>query len=871
MKSLMSPQQSIAHYRFISKLGEGGMGAVYRATDTRLNRDVAIKVLPDSFAKDPDRLARFAREAQVLASLNHPNIATIHGVEERAIVMELVEGQAPVGPMTAEQALPLIQQLIDALEYSHERGVVHRDLKPANIKITSEGRLKVLDFGLAKAMSGDPVTTGSPVDSPTLTMRATMKGVILGTAAYMSPEQARGQTTDQRTDIWAFGVCVWELLTGRSMFESPSVSDTLAAVLTRDPEWDAVPARFRKLLRLCLMRDPRQRLRHIGDARLFLDEPQVATVARAQRPWGWIAAAVVAAVAATALWTQRRDPPAPERAYSFELVSPPGTHLVATNGGGAISPDGRTIAMVASSGGAPKLWLRPLDSTLARDLTGTEGAQYPFWSPDSRSIGFFAAGKLKRIDLIEGRIAVLADAVVARGGAWREDGAIIFGATNSSGLFRVPAGGGTAATAFTSLEAKTESGHRWPAFLPGGKRFLYTAMSSGSRSGIYIASFEHPENRKLLFENRGGAIYVPPRLQYPGYVLWLRQGTLTAQAFNPEREELSGEPMAVPGGEMVSLVMGANTYSGLSVSNDGIILGNRGSPANQPVWKSRDGRALSSVLGVDHYAGVQISPDGTRAVLAIGDPSTARDISIVDFARGVKTRLTSGGIGLSAFWSRDGRSVVYYVTNGGAISEQDASGARPAQVLVDTKTSQGDDVSPDGRVLLFDEVEPDGFKTLLTLPMLSTGRGDQKPSVYLKTRSRQSPQAQFSTDGKWVAYSSDESGEPEIYVQSYPTPETKKIQVSTHGGNLPRWRKDEMELFYRATDGTLMAAPVHVSGTSMTFGSPAALFRIDNDFGARFYPCDVSADGQRFLVLAQDNADKPPLTILINWQAGLKK
>lgn len=861
----------IAHYRIVSKLGEGGMGAVYRATDTRLNRDVAIKVLPDSFAADPDRLARFTREAQVLASLNHPNIATIHGVEERAIVMELVEGHAPVGPMKAEEALPLIQQLIDALEYAHERGVIHRDLKPANIKITPEGRLKVLDFGLAKAMSGDPVTTGSPVDSPTLTMRATMTGVILGTAAYMSPEQARGQPADQRADIWAFGVSVWELLTGSAIFESPTVSDTLAAVLTRDPEWNVVPARFRKLLRLCLTRDPRQRLRHIGDARLFLDEPQVAAEARARRPWGWIVAAVLAAVAAAALRAPWREPPAPERVFAFDLVSPPGGELIVTTGGGAISPDGRTIALVASSGGVPKLWLRRLDSTVARDLAGTEGAQYPFWSPDNRSLGFFAAGKLKRIDLPEGRIAVLADAVVARGGTWREDGTIIFAATNYSGLFRVPAGGGAAATVFTGLDPKNENGHRWPHFLPGGQRFLYTAMLSGFRSSLYIAPFEHPENRKLVVETRGGAIYVPPRLHYPGYLVWLRQGTLTAQPFNPERGQLTGEPLAVPGAEeMVGMVMGGNNSFGLSASNDGIILGNRGSKPNQPVWKSRDGRALGTVLGVDHYAGVQISPDGTRAVLSISDLSNVRDVWIVDFARGVKTRLTAGGPSLSAFWSHDGRSVVYYVTNGGTISERDASGARQAQTLIDTKTSQGDDVSPDGRVLLFDEVEPDGSKNLLTLPLQATGSGNPKPSPYLKTTSRQSPQAQFAPDGKWVAYSSDESGVPEIYVQSYPTP-AAKIQVSTHGGNLPRWRKDEKELFYRSPDGNLMAVPVHVSGTNLTFGSPAALFRIPNDFGARFYPYDVSADGQRFLVLAEDNADKPPLTVLINWQAGLNK
>ncbi len=396
----MSPGQSIAHYRILSKLGEGGMGAVYRAIDTKLNRDVAIKVLPDSFAADPDRLARFTREAQVLASLNHPNIAAIYGVEERALVMELVEGGEPRGPLAEADALAMIEQLIDALEYAHERGVVHRDLKPANIKITPEGRLKVLDFGLAKAMSGD-TAAGNPMSSPTLTMRVTMAGTIMGTAAYMAPEQARGHNVDQRADIWAFGVVVCELLTGKLLFEGATISDTLASVLRQEIDFNATPTRFHPLLRACLERDPKRRLRHIGDARLLLAQPPAqaapATLSQPKRAWLPWAAALLALSAAGAAWFRPKPPTL--ATVRFSIPFPEGTTESRISFGpqAVPSPDGRYLAFVAGTSEKNAVWIRPLDSASSHRLDNTEGARYPFWSPDGKYIGYFADGKLKRI------------------------------------------------------------------------------------------------------------------------------------------------------------------------------------------------------------------------------------------------------------------------------------------------------------------------------------------------------------------------------------------------------------------------------------------------------------------------------------------
>jgi Tol biopolymer transport system component len=841
------------------------MGEVYRAKDAKLGREVAIKVLPEALAQDPDRLARFEREAKVLASLNHPNIAQIYGVvEDRALVMELVEGDPLKGPVPVDAAMNYARQIAEALEAAHEKGIVHRDLKPSNILVKPDGTLKVLDFGLAKNMEA-PVS--DPENSPTMTISPTQAGMILGTAAYMAPEQARGKTVDHRADIWAFGVVLYEMITGKRLFRGDTVSDILAAVLKEEPRLDQVPQKIRPLLRRCLEKDPKNRLRDIGDWTLLIAEPQY-TAPRASRWLPWTLAGALAVIAAGALWAPWREPAEEERALHLQINPPAGTTFTLAGGGNAISPDGRTIAFVASSADVAKLWVRPLDSGIARELAGTEGAQFPFWSPDSRSIGFFASGKLKRVDLSGGPISALADAPNTRGGAWTEDGTIVFSPNPTGGLRRVPASGGDSVP-FTHLDAAShDANHRWPQFLPGGRKFLYLNQTTDARAtGIYLASADRPEDRRRVIETRGSALYVRTHRKHPGCLVWLQQGTAVFQAFDPDRGEISGEPRPVPGGENIASASGSY-YSGFSVSNDGTILANNGNDRFRLSWLNRDGKVLGSVSQPDRYAGLRMSPDGTRAALSVFIPVGDRDIWTLDLARGVRTRVSSGGLGLNAIWSTDGRVIAYYAIQGTTIFGRDASAAGPQKSLVQSShLLYADDFSPDGRLLMYEQLEDDGTAGLWLLPYPPSPDG--KPELYLNGQTNLS-NAQFSPDGKWVAYTSAESGQLQIYVQSFPSSNTK-VQVSDRGGNFARWRKDGKELFYRAPDGRLMTAAVRSSGSTLEIGAPAALFRVAEPVGPHVYPYDVAADGQRILTLTPESSEGTPLTVLINWQAGLKK
>jgi eukaryotic-like serine/threonine-protein kinase len=870
----MTPQRTIAHYRITAKLGEGGMGEVYRATDTKLNRDVAIKILPEAFAQDHDRMARFTREAQVLASLNHPNIAAIYGVEERALVMELVDGpmlseRIARGPIPLEEATPIIEQLIDALEYAHEKGVVHRDLKPANIKITPEGRVKVLDFGLAKALAGE-TAVADPASSPTLTMRATMAGVIMGTAGYMSPEQARGQSVDKRADIWAFGVVVYEILTGRPLFGGPTVSDTLAAVLKEEPAWELVPDPMRHLVRTCLVKDARRRMRDIGDARLLMNETPAAQQVQAarRRVLPWVAVTVLIAVIAAALTALHfRDTPQEAAPIRFQIQAPDKTSFE----GFALSPDGRQLAFVAlETTGRRSVWLRPLASLIAHELPGTEGAVFPFWSPDSRFIGFSVPGKLKKVYVGASGPApvqtICETPGYVLGASWNQQGTILFGTPGGApgNLFHVPQSGGTpAALRLSGL---------FPSFLPDGRHFLYY---SGVGHGVPSVRLAMPDgNERTMVE--GGmqfARYAPPASRSEkGHLLFTREGALVAQPMDPVRFELTGE--AVPLVEQIAVRRGSSFSS---VSMNGVLAYMTGIFGSTPlVWFDREGKPQPLEGAPGFYSGLALSADGTRAALTKTDMQTSQtDIWLLDLAHGVPTRFTDDPTNDAyPVWSPDGKRLVFgSLRNGpGDLYQKQAGGAAKEQALLKTALQKGGlDWSDDGRFLLYNVLDPKSKFDLWVLPL----EGAQKPAPFV-AKPYNETQGQFSpgpVGTRWIAYTSDDSGQFEIYVEPFPAG-TDRFRISSGGGTQPRWRRDGKELYYIAPDRKLMAVEVKTT-PRFEHGVPKPLFDSHIlSFGTsvgeiRWAP---AVDGKRFLFITRgEELASSPITVVVNWQAAFKQ
>ncbi len=896
----LAPGSRLGPYEVTAKLGEGGMGEVWRATDSKLGREVALKLLPEDFANDPDRHARFEREAKLLASLNHPNIATLYGLEhldgKHALAMELVEGEGldetiARGAIPVEEAIPIALQIAEALEAAHEAGIVHRDLKPANVRIRPDGTVKVLDFGLAKVWEADAGNSSLSL-SPTVTRHATVEGVILGTAAYMSPEQARGRPVDKRADIWAFGVLLWEMLTGRQMFAGETVTDVLASVLKQEIDWellpDTTPAAVLRLLQRCLERRPTERIRDIGDVRWELEEiarrgagsgepareePAAApSKHRAVLPWIAGAALGIAATAVIGL-TVLRPHATPPRAVRSFLVAPENAtfDFRAAVGGPVLSPDGSKLVFAArDANGASSLWIRPLDSLSAQPLRGTENAYFPFWSPDSRWVGFFVTGKLRKIDVTGGPPETLCDAPNGRGGSWSPDGVIVFAPDVFGRLARVSAAGGAPTPLSQAKSSRQGYSERWPEFLPDGRHFVYWAggpLNSGEvkTDGIYLRSLDGGAP-SLLFPSDSNALYSPP-----GYLLYLRTQTLMVQPFDAESGKLGGE--AFPIAEDIANPQNYR-FGDFSVSHDGTLVYQTGETGlTQLVWLDSAGRQVGTVGDPAAIDGFRMSPDGKFLAEQVSDARSKNvDLWVVDLARGVRTRFTfAPGLEISPVWSPDGRRIAYTANPKGHmdIYIKNADGSGQAKPLIESEvTKYADDWSPDGRTLSMTVVDPRGntITDIWTVPF----EGVHTPKPFVATPFVEGSSV-FSPDGHWLAYQSNESGRDEIYVTPFPGP-GGKWQVSQGGGVEPEWRRDGDALFYRAPDGALFEANVTARGSAVEVGTPRQLFsapRTGNSGTGRTYA--VSPEGDRYLVLHPIQNTATPLTLVTNWVAALKR
>ena len=906
--------QTLSHYRITAKLGAGGMGEVWRATDTRLGREVALKLLPEAFSKDPERLARFEREAKLLASLSHPSIASIYGLEEidgqRILVLELALGETLAerlerGAIPVEEALPIARQIADALEEAHEKGIVHRDLKPANVKFSNEGKVKVLDFGLAKAYAGE-AASGSSADlsqSPTLAHSGTQAGVILGTAAYMSPEQARGKLVDKRTDIWAFGVVLFEMLAGRRLFTGETVSDVLAAVLTRQPAWEALPATtpssVRRLLRHCLERNPKNRLHDIADARVELDEalagaPEDAMAAVAPRaaprwrralPWVALAGALSLTQALT-LWAPWR--PAPQPAKPVRLSVELGADVsLATAGLGVgtaaiLSPDDSVLAFVAqeAAGERTLLYVRQLEQLQAFPLSGTENARNPFFSPDGQWIAFFADGKLKRVAVTGGAAVTLCDAPEDRGGTWSEDGMIVFAPQGRAGLSRVSSAGGTPEVV-TTLDpaAEVEITHRWPQALPGGKAVLYTANShvDGFEDASIVVQPLPSGPRRVL--QRGG--YHGRHLR-SGHLVYMHEGTLFAAPFDPGRLELTGQP--VPALEGVATAPGfAGAQFALSDRGTLVFLPGRSTEAAIQIhWMDREGKTQPLRALPGRYRSIRFSPDGQTLAMDIQE-GRQRDVWVYEWERDTLSRLTFDPTNdQSPVWTPDGRRIAFGSDRADRarwnLYWQRADGTGDAERLTESKNPQSPTSwHPTGRFLAYREQHPQTSYDIMILPMEgdeTSGWKPGKPAVFLNSPSIEADPA-FAPDGRWLAYHSNETGRSEVYVRPFPGP-GGKWQISTGGGRYAAWSRTGKELFYQVDDGSIWVATYIVEGDSFRAEKPRAWSpeRV-LPLAAVIRAFDLHPDGQRLAVLKaaeeQTAARRDHLVVIQNFFDELRR
>ncbi|HEX7798179.1 MAG TPA: protein kinase [Vicinamibacterales bacterium] len=881
----------MGRYQILTPIGAGGMGEVYSANDTDLKRQVALKVLPNAVASDADRLARLQREAEVLASLNHPNIAHIYGLERAdgvlALVMEFVDGATLAdriadGPLPPGETLAIARQIADALEAAHERGVVHRDLKPANVKIRPDGTVKLLDFGLAKTMEGT-ATSGRPVadltQSPTLASPAfTQAGIILGTAAYMSPEQAKGKPADTRTDIWAFGVVLVEMTTGRRPFEGETISDTIAAILTREPDLAAVPPSLQRLVRLCLTKDPRARLRHIGDALTLVDnQPSITTANRPQRRLGvWAAVTALAAAVAVAGLVPSlllRPRAVIEPVTRFYVDAPPGGAFNYTYTASAISPDGRQMVFrVATANEAPALWLRPLDSLTGKRMAGTDGGDFPFWSPDGRSIAFFAAGKLKRVDVSSDAPIVICDASDAdstlTSGSWNRDGVILFGA--SQGLYRVSASASTPMLIAPVNSAAGETGFGSPQFLPDGDRFLMFVRSEDrKRAGYYVSSLSHPDQRTLVLPTRTKAIFVGNDTSTASSeLLYLQDRTLLARRIDQRTLSFTGDPVPIAS-DIARFPPGF--HASFWSSSSGNLIAYRTEASDKPrlTWIGSDGKRQSASGTEDFYTHVRVSRDGTHAALELADAGNM-DVWTWDFARRVKIRQTfDPAPDRAPTWAPDNHDIAFSSRRTGVwqIFRKNVNSGEPEQQLT---TTPEDKILPewsrDGRYIVFIQIGTTTTEDIWALPL----DGDGQPFPVVQTPAIDTNPA-LSPDGKWLAFESSQSGKPEVYVTRFPesrnavTAAAPRWAVSTQGGSRPRWSADGRALFYVSLDeSSIMRADVRLGVAGLESDAPRMFAEVPVMPVARS-PFDVAADG-RILLLERTINQSAPLAVITNWR-----
>ena len=877
-------------FEIVAPLGAGGMGEVYRARDSRLGRDVAIKALPAAFARDPERVARFEREAKLLASLSHPNIGAIHGLEEvdghRYLVLEFVEGETLAarlsrGALPVDEALDVCAQVAGAVEAAHETGVVHRDLKPGNVMLKGDGSVKVLDFGLAKSGVANAATSSEPglSASPTMTYAATSAGMILGTAAYMSPEQARGRSVDRRTDIWSFGCVLYECLTGRQAFAGETVSDVIARILQIEPDWSVLPAatprRVRDLLARCLRRDAKERQRDIGDVRLDLTETQAAggdapaptsavVARRAGAPWAFtIALALLAA--GFAAW---RGLPTPRSPMVLSFTVPPSLTIDKEPTSLAISPDGRRVVFVGrDTSGAQQLWLRGLDRGDTRALAGTEGAVDPFWAPDSRRIGFFAHGKLIRLNLETGASEAMCDAPLPRGGAWGR-GFIVLQPRSTGPLVKIPEEGGTPVPTTVTGSGAGDVGHRFPSFLPDGRHFVF-AVIPGHDQQVDVAVGSLDGGRpKLLCRAKTGALYAAP-----GYLISVQGDAVRAQRFDTRSLALSGPLVTIPGLRALS----PNAFGGqvVSISGNGILVQNDAASLQKLYWLDRQGR-LSPPLGMQPglYNRFNISPDGTRVAIEFAkDQASDAMIWLADLQRETMQRSTFDGGNYVPIWTPDGRRVTFGREIHGSHQDfwtldPDSPGSLRLLAKMPTVFNTALSWVPDGSALV---VRSQGTDTQQDVWLVTPG--DSVRLTPLFTTRFNELFGSLSPDGRWIAYLSDESGRLELYVRQFPSLAAQRC-LSTSGVYAdqslsnrigePRWRRDGRELTYVDADARTMMAIEVTPGDPPRFAAPRPLFRLPRGVAEM----SATADLDRFLVAREAEGETHSIEhVILDWPA----